>query len=191
MGKIQHYHGVDYVTLADDGIFPNNEKLPLLLYRRPFQEKRMGPEFFEELFRKNGWGGSWRNGIYGMHHFHSTAHEVLGIYRGWDEVQMGGENGITVQVRPGDVVVIPAGVAHKRLESKRPRGFRISRRVSRQSEPALGVVGAYPAGQEWDMCYGNTDERERTLQNIGSVSLPETDPVFGARGPLVDLWSSK
>jgi uncharacterized protein YjlB len=36
---------------------------------------------FEELFESNGWGGSWRDGIYDYAHYHSRIHEVLGIAR--------------------------------------------------------------------------------------------------------------
>ncbi len=73
----------------------------------------------------------WRNGIYGFHHYHSTAHEVLGVYAGWTDVQFGGQAGIGVRLEKNDVVLIPAGVAHKNLAQS--TGF--------------GIVGAYPRGQ--------------------------------------------
>lgn len=49
----------------DDGIVPNNPKLPFILYRSPVS---LADDFdpaavFEELFARNGWGDSWRNGI--------------------------------------------------------------------------------------------------------------------------------
>ena len=91
----------------------------------------------EEMFDKNRWPSSWRNGIFGFHHYHSTAHEVLGVYGGAAKVQLGGEGGIICDLKIGDVVVIPAGVSHKKLSST--GDFR--------------VVGAYPAGQSPDMCY--------------------------------------
>jgi uncharacterized protein YjlB len=69
-------------------------------------------------------------------------------------------------------VVIPAGVAHKRL----------------QSSPDFGVVGAYPQGQMWDMCYGREGERPETDRNIAGVPDPERDPIFGAHGPLCEIW---
>ncbi|WP_250123845.1 cupin domain-containing protein [Chroococcidiopsis sp. CCMEE 29] len=65
------------------------------------------------------------------HHYHSTAHEVLGISRGKAAVRLGGDaRGQTFEVRAGDVIIIPAGVAHKNLDS---------------SSDFL-VVGAYPLG---------------------------------------------
>jgi long-chain acyl-CoA synthetase len=50
--------------------------------------------------RRNGWSGTWRNGIYAFHHYHSTSHEVLGIAAGSAAVRFGGEGGATVRVAP-------------------------------------------------------------------------------------------
>jgi uncharacterized protein YjlB len=159
-------------VLTDDGIFPNS-RLPLLIYRAPVVLPKTDPAaVFEELFGVNGWHGSWRNGIYSFHHYHSTAHEVLGIYRGSAKVQLGAENGITIEVHSGDVVIIPAGVAHKNLGSSAD----------------FGVVGAYPEGQDYDMNYGKPSERPKADKNIAKVALPKMDPVYGAGGPLMKHW---
>ena len=81
--------------LKDDGTIPNNDKLPLLVYQGALSLPDQNPAaVVEALFRANQWGGSWRDGIYGFHHYHSTAHEVLAICRGKAKVQLGGENGI-------------------------------------------------------------------------------------------------
>jgi uncharacterized protein YjlB len=158
--------------LKDDGVVPNS-KLPLLVYRRAVAVADEDPaHVFEELFKENGWGDSWRNGIYPYQHYHSTAHEVLGIYQGSAKVQLGGERGMIHDVKAGDVIVIPAGVAHKNLGSSSD----------------FGVVGAYPEGQEMDMNYGKANERERALENIGNLELPKMDPVFGENGPLIEKW---
>lgn len=163
---------VTAVELKDDGIFPNSG-LPALIYRGAISMSGTDPAaIFERLFEANGWAGSWRNGIYSYHHYHSTAHEVLGIYRGSAKVQLGGEKGIIHEARAGDVIVIPAGVAHKNLGSSQD----------------FGVVGAYPKGQDWDMNYGKAGERPRAEQNIARVKLPKMDPVFGERGPLIAKW---
>ena len=95
---------------ADDGAIPNSP-LPLLLYRGALAG-RVDAEAFEALFAGHGWGGLWRNGIYGFHHFHSTAHEVLGIAAGRVRVRFGGPNGQPVEVQAGDAVVIPADAVH-------------------------------------------------------------------------------
>lgn len=159
--------------LRDDGTIPNNDRLPLLVYQGVLNFSDQNPAaVVEALFRANQWGGLWRDGIYGFHHYHSTAHEVLAICRGKATVQLGGENGIILSVSPGDVIVIPAGVAHKNLGASRD----------------FLVVGAYPPGQSWDMNYGKTGERPAADQNVARVPLPKTDPVFGRRGPLIDHW---
>ena len=164
---------VIHQCLKSDGSFPNNEKLPLLVYQGSLAlPQSNSAAIVEDLFEFNGWSGSWRNGIYGFHHYHATAHEVLGITSGSAEVQLGGENGTTLTVRRGDVVIIPAGVAHKNLGAG--SNFR--------------VVGAYPQGQSPDMCYGKAGERPRADDHIAGVSLPPKDPVYGTGGPLKAYW---
>ena len=117
--------------LLDDGKIPNNPVLPLLVYQGAFGFTDSDPaSTCEAVFESNGWGNYWRNGIYSFHHYHSTAHEVLGICRGSARAQFGGEQEVTLEIGAGDVVVIPAGVGHKRLEASSD----------------LLVVGAYPPG---------------------------------------------
>ena len=158
--------------LKDDGMIPNIH-LPLLVYESALKlPTHDAEEIVEAVVAANGWGGSWVNGIYSFHHYHSTAHEVLGCFRGSATVQFGGPSGVTQKLHCGDVVIIPAGVAHKNLGASGD----------------FGVVGAYPSGQCWDMCYGKPGERPRADENIARVPLPETDPVYGADGPLLAHW---
>ena len=159
--------------LKDDGMFPNNDKLPLLVYPAALKLPEQDPAAaIEALFAANQWGGAWRDGVYGYHHYHSTAHEVLGVTRGSARLQLGGERGVTLSVSAGDVIIIPAGVAHKNLGDSSD----------------LHVVGAYPHGQRWDMNYGRPGERPQADQNIARVPLPHADPVYGASGPLMERW---
>jgi uncharacterized protein YjlB len=160
--------------LEDDDIYPNNKYLPLLVYQGAVQlPENDSASTLETLFGANQWASSWRNGVYGYHHYHSTAHEVLGVFGGTARVQFGGENGVVASVKAGDVVVIPAGVAHKSLGAS--RDFR--------------VVGAYPHDQRWDLCYGDPGERPQADENIARVALPDADPVYGITGPLTEHWS--
>lgn len=153
--------------LTDDGIYPNNPNLSLLLYQNAVQLTEPDPaRVFEDLFHTNHWGGGWRNGIFNFHHYHSSAHEVLGVYRGQAEIQLGGDNGITLTIKAGDVVVIPAGVAHKNLGASHD----------------FAVVGAYPQRQNPDTCYGKAGERPQADRNIACVPLPAADPVYGESG---------
>jgi uncharacterized protein YjlB len=164
---------VNSLLLQGYDAFPNNDVLPLVLLKQAVETPDDDPAAaFEKLFQKNQWSGSWRNGIYGFHHYHSTAHEVLGCYRGSARVQFGGPEGKVVEFAAGDVLIIPAGLSHKKIESTQD----------------FAVVGAYPNGQQWDMNYGKENERATTDKNISKVPLPSHDPVFGVDGPLMKLW---
>ena len=165
------FPGPEVHYFKDDGSIPNN-KYPLLVYRNAFNERdAKGAEWLEQKFLSNNWSNSWRNGIFDFHHYHSITHEALGIYSGSALVHLGGESGSKVTVKAGDIIVIPAGVGHKNLESDN-----------------LGVVGAYPAGMMWDMKYGKPGERPEADQNIAAVPAPEQDPLLGKENGLLSLW---
>lgn len=164
---------VDTFKLGEDDNFPNNRKLPVLLYHQVLKGSGNLAAQFESMIAGNGWGGAWRNGIFSYHHYHSTAHEMLAVYSGSVEVQLGGPNGKVVELKAGDVVILPAGTAHKRSSSSGD----------------FGVIGAYPRGQEnYDMNYGKDGERPETDRNIEKVGLPDADPVYGDDGPLLKYW---
>lgn len=156
-----------------DGNIPNNPRLPLLVYRGVLSDGKDAAAACETLFTRNHWPSAWRDGVYDYHHYHTTAHEVLGIVRGAAQVRFGGPNGQTVHLRAGDVVVIPAGVAHRNEGASRD----------------LLVVGAYPKGQDWDICPAKPDERGCAAEDISKVPPPQADPVYGEDGPLLDHWA--
>jgi uncharacterized protein YjlB len=159
--------------LPRDAAVPNHPRWPLLVYEKVFDAKTGDlASLFEDLFTKNRWPAAWRNGVFPFHHYHPDGHEALGVYSGEVTVQFGGEGGVTVTGRPGDVIVLPAGTGHKKLSS---RG-------------SLGVVGAYPEGT-----YPDTSRKafsEKTLAAIAGVPLPACDPVYGAGGPLFTYWKA-
>src|SRR6185312_3841358 len=106
---------IQQIILKDDGRFPNS-KLPALLYKGILKIPFLFPAtYVRNLFRKNNWSNAWDFGIFEYHHYHSTTHEVLGVYNGKTKLQLGGDDGIAVILEKGDVLVIPAGVAHKNL----------------------------------------------------------------------------
>lgn len=165
-------------TFRDDGETPNNPNFPFLIYRQAIvlDDTQDHAAVFEELFEKNGWANSWRDGIYEFLHFHTHTHEVLGIARGSARVQFGGKHGPTLDIRAGDVVVNPAGTGHQRIE---------------KSDDLL-VVGAYPLGEGG----GRYDEPEpqdvppaEARRAIAQVPAPQNDPIYGNSGPLIDLWT--
>lgn len=163
---------VDALTFADDGRIPNNPVLPLLLYHGALAPDELHAAACAALFAANGWPGAWRNGIYGRHHFHSTAHEVLGIVAGRATVTFGGPQGRTVEIVAGDVAVVPAGTGHKR----------------EKASADLLVVGAYPGGMDTDLLWGEAAEHDQAAAAIARVALPATCPVYGKGGPMARLW---
>jgi uncharacterized protein YjlB len=67
------------IVFEDDGLVPNNI-LPFLVYQSAVKLDPKHPEAtIEDLFEGNGWGGTWRNGVYDYLHYHATVHEVLGV----------------------------------------------------------------------------------------------------------------
>jgi uncharacterized protein YjlB len=159
--------------LKDDGIYPNNAHLQVFLYKHALELPEVGEEqFIEDTFRKNNWMHAWSDGVYNFHHYHSTAHEVLAIFKGSARILLGGGKGTVIKVERGDVVIIPAGVAHKNLDAN--MNFK--------------CVGAYPKGQDPDMNYGLRSERPTTDKQIEKVPLPEFDPVFGKESPMLKSW---
>jgi uncharacterized protein YjlB len=154
---------------AGDGRFPNSS-LPLLIYRRALAADA---DSMEQRFADNGWSNAWRDGIFPFHHFHSNTHEVLGVAAGEIRVAFGGPSGRIIPLRSGDVVLIPAGVAH----------------CNRGQSPGPLIVGAYPDGAEYDIRLGDPAEYEEAARSIAAIARPRADPVAGAAGPLAQLWA--
>lgn len=152
--------------------FPNNPVLPVVIYKDLFSGQIDLANSFEDCFSMNNWPAAWRNGLYDFHHYHSTAHEVLGVYSGWVLACFGGPGGREEKATKGDVIVIPAGVSHKNLAQS----------------VDFKVVGGYPKGQRWNMCYGKESERPQADKEIKFVPPPEADPVAGLEGPLIEIW---
>ncbi|MEJ0024972.1 MAG: hypothetical protein WDN01_02995 [Rhizomicrobium sp.] len=73
----------------------SNNRWPMLVYRDAVTlDGRYDPAaIFETLFKKNGWKGQWRDGMYDWLHYHSNTHEVLGIAKGWLHGRFGGKKG--------------------------------------------------------------------------------------------------
>lgn len=161
------------LLFTDDGRIPNS-KYPLLVYRKAFSVPgAAGAAWLENRFAANRWTNSWRNGVFPYHHYHSISHEVLGIYGGSALLHLGGEKGGQVRVHAGDILVIPAGVGHKKLTASAD----------------FGVVGAYPDGRTYDVLRGEPGERPQADKNITALPLPATDPLLGNENGLVRLWT--
>jgi uncharacterized protein YjlB len=159
----------------DDGLVPNNP-LPALIYKGALElaGKSDPAAAIERLFRINGWGRDmWRNGVYPFVHYHAMIHEALGVAQGSGLVQIGGHGGVSLNLKAGDIAVLPAGTGHQRLDG---------------SDDFL-VVGGYPPDGSYNLCRGDDPaERDKALATIRKVPVPGKDPVHGNDGPLVRLW---
>ncbi|MGA1834600.1 cupin [Rhizobium wenxiniae] len=157
---------VDAIVFESSDWVPNNQRLPVLRYRVDVAEA----EEFDALFAKYGWSGIWTNGVYDYQHYHTGAHEVLGVKRGSAKLLIGGPDGHAFSVLPGDCQVLPASTGHKNLGCS--HDFQVIRCLP--SGPARGHTALAPA--------------EEMLSRIASLPLPRTDPVQGISGILLDKW---
>ncbi len=159
---------------SEDGSIPNNPTLPVLVYKRALTAASPTAlaDLIETTYAKHHWRAAWRWGVYDFPHYHSTAHEVLGCYRGSATLQLGGKDGIKAVIEPGDIVVLPAGTGHQNLGAS----------------DDFHICGGYPDGQSADLLRGHPDERPASLKNIKAVPFPKSDPVLGEPGPLLTLW---
>lgn len=150
---------IDTFFVRDDGkFFPNNNQLPVIVYRQVFDSRSVSASNWEQLFKQNNFGESWRDGIFTFHHYHSTAHEALGCYAGHAQVRLGGDDEQVrkdVELNAGDCILIPTGVAHKN--------------IGQDSE--FAVVGSYDLdGRSYDMNYGkDAEERRKAEENMRKV----------------------
>ena len=174
MSIVRDYAEPLAIVFRDDGLVPNNI-LPFLVYQGAVTLDPKQPEqTIENLFETNNWGGTWRNGIYDYLHYHATVHEVLGIARGHARVRFGGDHGQELDIKAGDVAILPAGTGHQRIKAS----------------DDFCVIGAYPPGSKMEITRPTPENHAKALQTIPKVALPPADPVTGKHGALMRLWRS-
>lgn len=165
------------LTLPPNGWVPNNAALAVVVYRHAFDADGADADelgdLVEQRFASNGWPVQWRDSVFDYHHFHASAHEVMGVLAGSAEIMLGGPNGYTVRVAPGDVLLLPAGTGHCLMTAR--GGFK--------------VAGGYPCGQQWDIRRDALSPEE--LREMQALPFPHSDPVFGERGPVIDNWVAR
>ncbi|WP_061028421.1 cupin domain-containing protein [Bradyrhizobium sp. CCH5-F6] len=160
------------IVFEDDGLVPNNI-LPFLVYQGAVKlDPKQPEETIENLFEENAWGGMWRNGVYDYLHYHATVHEVLGVARGSARVRFGGDHGRELEIKAGDVAILPAGTGHQCISAS----------------DDFCVIGAYPPGAKMEITRATPENHAKALTTIPKVALPPADPVTGKDGALMRLW---
>ncbi|QLK60695.1 cupin [Enterobacteriaceae bacterium Kacie_13] len=154
---------------------PNN-KLPVMIYHRVIPPNVVdNADYLEHLFRSNGWPPQWRYPVYTFTHFHSNTHEALGVFAGTARLQLGGENGKIIEVKVGDVLLLPAGIGHKQISA----------------DEEFMLVGAYPPEMKADLCHDEPAQLAVRTKAVIAVPLPATDPVTGHSEGSMLAWHKK
>ena len=144
------------------GWLPNNARLAVEVYRGAVRaEGEKAAQAFETLFADHDWPPRWRDTIFDYHHYHSTTHEALGVYAGFARLALGGPGGRIIEVQAGDALLLPVGTGHCRIDGS----------------DDFAVVGAYPAGCEWDIC--TEAATSETFERMRRVPIPKRNPLTG------------
>jgi len=120
--------------------------------------------------RANNFDPQWRYGLYPFSHFHSNTYEILAVYSGRGLCRFGGDTNpgaVELELRAGDLAVVPPGLAHKGVDMSRD----------------FMAVGSYPMGLNWDTCRGETRGAEERIREARAL---ERDPVYGSEGPALE-----
>ncbi len=152
------------IYLRTDVWIPNNPHLPVLIYRNAaaYDLPDIGAAL-EEMFERNGWRLLGRGNIHRDFHYHSTAHEAIGIASGSAILGLGGRHSPRLAVDAGDVVVLPAGTGYARI----------------RDSSDFSVVTACPEGQVPDFCRQMASFE--IVSAIADLPYPATDPIVGRR----------
>lgn len=188
-----------------------NSPFPLLHYPNFLRSQNLNAVGVHDIFHANGWDTQWiaRYGPTQRSHYHSKSHECMAVLSGTATIRFGVADtdgagrepgGVEVQARPGDVFVIPAGVAHKTYnavpetsaawltpgDGHSIAGSDPSDTLKDVQLSGFTMIGAYPRGHTWDSCEGG--EHVGRFETVWSVSKPPLDPIMGDNGGLGKLW---
>lgn len=156
-------------------LIPNTsiQNRPFFIYHSAFPSSASASAISSHLQHVGAVEPQWCYTMYDTTHFHSSSHEVLVVASGRARLCFGGEDNpdrVEPVVQKGDVMVVPAGVAHRLLQDL-DGGFQ--------------MVGSYPVGCNWDMCYGKKGE-ESKIEAIRDLVWFEKDPIYGDKGPVLE-----
>jgi uncharacterized protein YjlB len=166
---------VSFHSIPRFNLIPNTslQNYPLLIYHECFPQSTSAAAIEAYLRFVGVVEPQWRYTMYNTTHFHSTTHEVLCVASGRARLCFGGEDNpgkVEAELKKGDVIIIPAGVGHRLLQDL---------------DGGFEMVGSYPKGKDWDMCYGREDEKAK-IEGIKNLGWFEKDPIYGDEGPALE-----
>jgi uncharacterized protein YecE (DUF72 family)/uncharacterized protein YjlB len=176
LGELVSPGKVGKFRFRDDGATPNHPRWPLLILWSAVRLPRsLDPAaVFEDIFRRNGWTESWRDGVYDYPHYHSRIHEVMGIARGNAKVRFGGDHGRTIKLSAGDVAILPAGTGHQCIAASK----------------SLLVVGAYPSTGTLTNAFRTRPTCARYCQGAQGAASPQGSGVR-RRGSAIQILENR
>jgi uncharacterized protein YjlB len=161
----------ELLNFRPDEDMPNSH-LPLVLWRGRLPLGERSGTAATALFRRNGWQGTWVYTVFPYWHFHTRGHEVLACVSGKARIGLGGDRGVKVDIEPGDVCVIPAGVGHRRYDASGD----------------FQMAGGYPPGQQGNIVRPGEIDATIAAREIGALGLPEFDPISGLADGVAAIW---
>ncbi|RHW36356.1 hypothetical protein D1B31_16695 [Neobacillus notoginsengisoli] len=101
------YSDVKVIYLLENRYVPGRMPKPVLYYPGALKEETIENE--RELIRK------WGSGILGYYRNHRSSHEILGVMQGSAALELGGVRKVQLEVKPGDLIVFPAGTEKRKV----------------------------------------------------------------------------
>ncbi|MCF3111710.1 hypothetical protein LL912_23180 [Niabella sp. CC-SYL272] len=161
----------DIFYFREENSIPNSPH-PLLIYRAFFNKTGDACEnWLKKKFMINKWFPLPGVPPLDATFYYTNTHVVLGVCAGEAKWQFGGTLGLTMVIEKGDVLVVPAGVALRHLESG--TGFKITGAASPGVVPKIRKVFS---------------GHSKASGPITDVALPDTDPVLGTDDGLLGIW---
>ena len=166
---------VETIHLPATSTIPNND-WPLLVLKGAIDREGAHSAAVERRFQEHGWQGTWTYTVFDYWHYHLDGHEVLACVSGAAAIGFGGEpeeGGCVLDIEIGDVVIVPAGVGHKRIEASAD----------------FAVVGAYPPGQTGAITRAGAFDLKEARRRIDALARPSSDPIDGAEPGVFAHWT--
>ncbi|KIK40818.1 hypothetical protein CY34DRAFT_806815 [Suillus luteus UH-Slu-Lm8-n1] len=64
--------------------------------------------------------------------------------------------------------------------------FGVGHRLLQDLDGGFEMIGSYPKGKDWDMCYGREDEKAN-IEAIKNLAWFDRDPIYGDEGPALQV----